>query len=354
MTRSHRILLPALALAALLAACSPVYVIRAGYEEAKILARRQPIRELVEDPRTPPARRAKLSLVLQARTFADRSLRLRAGQSYTTFSQLPHDTLALVLSAAHQDRFQAHTWWFPIVGSVPYKGFFSESSARKEMRKLEARGLDTYLRPTSAFSTLGWFNDPLVSPVLRYGDVDLVNTVVHEIFHNTLYLSGQAQFNESVATFVGGRGAVDFFCRRDGPESPPCREAQAAWEDDLLFGRFLDDLVAELEALYGRADLGREAKLAARDTVFRGAQERFAREVRPRLKVQSFSTFLTTPLNNATLISRRLYYHRLELFEQVYRSRGGDLPRTVADVVRAARGSRDAYAAVQGLLPPAQ
>jgi predicted aminopeptidase len=328
-------------------------VIRAGYEEAKILSRRQPIQKLVDDPRTPPERRAKLALVLQARTFADRTLGLAAGKSYTTFSQLDSDTLALVLSAAYRDEFRPRTWWFPIVGSVPYKGFFSESAARREIRRLEDAGFDTYLRPTSAFSTLGWFNDPVVSPVLRYGDVDLVNTVVHEIFHNTLYLSGQAQFNESVATFVGGRGAVDFFCRRDGPESPACREAQGAWEDDLLFGRFLDGFVGELEALYGRTDLTREAKLAARDTAFRGAQERFAREVQPRLKVQSFSGFLATPLNNATLISRRLYYHRLELFEQVYRSRGGDLPRTVADLVRAARGSRDAYAAVQGLLGPA-
>jgi predicted aminopeptidase len=332
------------------AACSPTYVIRAGYEEAKILSRRQPIQKLVDDPRTPPERRAKLSLVLQARTFADRSLGLAAGKSYTTFSQLESDTLALVLSAAYRDQFRPRTWWFPIVGSVPYKGFFSESAARREIRRLEEAGFDTYLRPTSAFSTLGWFNDPVVSPLLRYGDVDLVNTVVHEIFHNTLYLAGEAQYNESVANFVGAQGAIEFFCRRDGPESPGCREARAAWEDDLLFGRFMDALVDELEALYARADLSRERKLAERDEVFRRARERFATEVRPRLKVQTFSTFTTTPLNNATLISRRLYYHRLDLFEQVFRSRGGDLRRTVDDLVRAARGAEDPYAATQALL----
>lgn len=333
------------------AACSPTYVIRAGIEEAKILSRRQPIHKLVEDPRTPPERREKLSLVLQARTFADRTLGLAAGESYTTFSQLDSDTLALVLSAAYRDEFRARTWWFPIVGSVPYKGFFSEAAARREIARLEEAGFDTYLRPTAAFSTLGWFNDPLVSPVLRYGDVDLVNTVIHEIFHNTLYLAGRAQYNESVANFVGARGAIEFFCRRDGPESPTCRQAAAAWEDDLLFGSFLDALVAELEALYAREDLSREQKLAAREEAFARAQRRFAGEVRPRLQVQSFAGFTNTPLNNATLLARRLYYHRLELFEQVFRSRGGDFRRTLDDLVRAARaGADDPYAATEALL----
>ncbi|MDQ3389269.1 MAG: aminopeptidase, partial [Gemmatimonadota bacterium] len=107
------------------AGCSPLYILRAGYEEAKILSRRESIRELVADPATPAERRDKLALVLEARTFAERVLELRTGESYTTFSQLDSDTLALVLSAAHQDRFEARTWWFPIIGSVPYKGFFS-------------------------------------------------------------------------------------------------------------------------------------------------------------------------------------------------------------------------------------
>lgn len=338
-----------LALAVLVGGCSPLYVLRAGYEEAKILSRRQSIQKLVEDPSTPPERRAKLSLVLQARTFADRELKLKVGESYTTFSQLDSDTLALVLSAAHRDRFRAHTWWFPIVGHVPYKGFFSEKAARREIRKLEEKGFDTYLRPTAAFSTLGWFNDPLVSPVLRADDVDLVNTVIHELFHNTFYAAGEAAFNESLANFVGARGAIEFFCRRDGPDSAPCRAARDAWDDDLLFGAFLSGMVRELEALYGRTDLTREQKLVQREEVFRRAKERFTGEVRPRLKVQSFASFTRTPLNNATLISRRLYYQRLDLFEGIFRAHGGDLPRTVDAILGAARGAEDPYAAVEGL-----
>lgn len=350
--RTLRVLLLALTLA--LAGCSPTYVLRAAYEEAKILSRRESIAKLVDDPSTSPERRAKLALVLQARTFADRTLNLKVGESYTTFSELDSDTLALVLSAAHRDQFRAHTWWFPIVGSVPYKGFFSEAAARKEIRRLEARGFDTYLRPTAAFSTLGWFNDPLVSPLLRGDDLDLVNTVIHELFHNTFYAAGEATFNESLANFVGARGAIEFFCRRDGEDAATCRAARAAWEDDLLFGAFLTELVAELEALYARADLSRDAKLAAREEVFSRARARFAGEVRPRLKVQSFAGFERIPLNNATLISRRIYYHRLDLFERVFQARGGELPEVVDAIVRAARGADDPYAAVEALAGPAE
>lgn len=339
----------AVVLLLLTTACSPGYILRAAYEEAKILSRRQPIRALVEDPSVPVERREKLALVLQARTFAERVLELEAGESYTTFSELDSDTLALVVSAAHQDRFQAHTWWFPIVGRVPYKGFFSEEGARREMRRLEERGFDTYLRPTSAFSTLGWFNDPLVSPVLRAGRVDLVNTVIHELFHNTVFVPGQVAFNESAANFVGARGAIEFFCRRDGPDAATCRTARAAWADDLLFGRFLGGLVAELEALYGRADLTREQKLEAREEIFAAAKGRFATEVRPRLQVQSFASFQQQPLNNATLIARRLYYHRLDLFERVFQAYGGHLPAAVEAIVKAAEGAGDPYAAVERL-----
>ena len=239
------------ALALLLGGCSPFFILRAGYEEAKILSRRQSISRLVEDPRTEPTRRAKLALVLRVRDFAADSLGLDAGRSYTTFSQLDSDTLALVLSAARKDRFEAYTWWFPIVGRVPYRAFFSESGAAEAVRDLEGKGYDAYVRPTAAFSTLGWFADPLVSPLLRYDSISLANTVVHELLHNTIYLSGQAVFNESLATFVGARGAIEFFCLVE-PDPRLCATARGAWRDELLFGRYLTELVEELDFLYAR------------------------------------------------------------------------------------------------------
>jgi predicted aminopeptidase len=350
MKHAVRILAVAAFLGAI-AACSPGYVLRASWEEARILARRKPIARIVADSATDPETRRKLVLVQDARIFARDSLGLAAGDSYTLFSRVRSDTLALVLSAARKDRFQAHTWWFPVVGRVPYKGFFDPDDAEREARRLDGKGFDTYVRPTAAFSTLGWFNDPLLSTLLRYDDVALGNTVVHEITHNTYFAPGQVAFNESFASFVGGRGAIHFFCAREGATGPLCRKAAAEWDDDLLFGAFLGTVVAELEAVYARP-ISRDDKLREREVVFARARARYAAEVRPRLKAGSFGGFATQPLNNATLIARRIYYDRLELFDRVYRSRGGDLRRTVADVVAAARAGRDdPYAAVAALAP---
>jgi predicted aminopeptidase len=334
-----------------ISACSPGYVLRASWEESKILAARRPIAEVIRDQRTDQATREKLALVLEARAFARDSLGLRAGESYTLFSQVRSDTLAMVLSAAPKDAFRAHTWWFPVVGRVPYKGFFDPADAEAEARRLEAQGFDTYVRPTAAFSTLGWFRDPLLSTLLRYDDVSLGNTVIHELTHNTYFAPGQIAFNESFANFVGGRGAVHFFCAAEGPDGPRCRDAQAQWEDDLVFGRFMEELVAELDSLYARRDLPRDELLARRELIFAASRQRYRTEIQPLFQAGSYGGFLTAPLNNATLISRRLYYQRLELFDAVYRSRGRDLRRTVRDVIAAARSNRaDPYAAVEALV----
>jgi predicted aminopeptidase len=332
-------------------ACSPGYVLRGAWEEGKILGRRRPITQVIADQRTTPETRRKLELVLAARGFARDSLGLRTGDSYTLYAEKKSDTLATVLSAAYKDRFRARTWWFPIVGSVPYKGYFHEADARREAATLEAQGFDTYMRPTSAFSTLGWFNDPVLSTLLRYDEVSLGNTVIHELLHNTYFAAGKISFNESLANFVGGRGAIEMFCRRDGPDAPTCRRARDDWDDDLVFGFFMGELIHDLESLYARTDITREQKLALRDEVFARAQRQFAHEVRPRLKVNTFGSFTREPLNNATLISRRIYYDRLDLFERVYESRGGDLRRTVADIIAAARANKaDPFAGVEGLL----
>lgn len=330
-----------LVIAWLTAACSPMYVIRAGLAEARILSRRQPITAVIADPRTDAQTRARLEVVQQARTFAEKELGLNAGESFTTYSWVESDTLLMVVSASRKDRFQAHTWWFPIVGHVPYKGYFDFPRAFAEAEELERKGYDAHVRPSGAFSTLGWFNDPVLNTVLRYGDVSLANTVIHELLHNTLFVPSHVSFNESFANFVGDRGAIDFFCTRDGAESRNCQLAEGVWADNLLFGRFMNDLVARLDAVYQRPDLSTEEKIRQREPVFSEARERFARDIRPALRTTSFNHFENQPLNNATLIGTRLYYDRLDLFEAAYERNGRDLRRTI-EWIRQTATARDA------------
>ncbi|MDT8341247.1 MAG: aminopeptidase [Longimicrobiales bacterium] len=317
------------------AACSPVYVVKAGLAEMHILGGRRPLAEVVLDPETDERTRGTLTLVMEAREFARDGLGLDVGGSYTSYTRLESDTLALVLSAAPRDRLAPRTWWFPVVGHLPYRGFFDDDDARAAQRELEAEGYDTYLRPTAAFSTLGWFDDPLLSTVVHDDVVEVVTTVLHELSHNHLFVSGQVTFNESFATFVGRAAAAEFFCTRPGggPDTVWCLRAQARWRDAQRFSRFLDVLVAELEALYGDPALTAEQKVAGREGVFRRAQTRFRERVSPELESLTFASFTDLPLNNATLLSRIRYYHRLPDFQALLVASGG--LREAVEVLRA-------------------
>lgn len=320
--------------------CSPGYVVRAGIEEAKILSQRQPLEAVRRDPATPAEMRRKLDLVAQARDFARQALGLDVGESYTTFSRVDRDTLLMVLSASPADRMRPVTWWFPIVGRIPYKGFFDPADAEAAAAQLEAKGYDIYIRPSGAFSTLGWFNDPLLSTALDQDEVGVVATVIHEVTHNTLFLPSQVAFNESFANFVGDYGAVEFFCALEGEDGERCRRARAIWSDNLVFGRFLGELIGALESVYAREDLGSDEKVAARDDVIAAARERFQREVRPQLQLV-FRGFHEARINNATLIAIRLYYDRLDLFDAVLERTGGDLRRAIERIAEAAEARPD-------------
>ena len=312
------------------------YLSRAGWEEARILAGRKDIDRLVDDPRTDAPTRLKLQLVLAARAFARDSIGLDVGESFTTYSRLRR---VLVLSAAYRDRLEAHTWWFPIVGRVPYKGFFDFDAAQDAARDLQAEGLDTYLRPSAAFSTLGWFNDPLLSTTLRYDSLDLANTVIHEVTHNTFYAPGQAVFNESFATFVGAHGAEWFF--RTQGDSVRARIAALDWEDDKALGRFWTSLWHQLDSAYRANPESRDARLTARDTIYARARRVLVDSVGPQLRRVDPRALSRVQLDNAALLARRIYLTDLDAFERVYHAEGRDLRRALARVIALAKRRPD-------------
>ena len=315
------------------------YLVRAAWEEGKILAARTSIAALIADARTDRLTRDKLRLVLEARAFAVDSVGLEAAASFTTYSQLERDTLVLVLSAAPRDRLEQHTWWFPIVGRVPYKGFFDFGAAHDAARALEADGLDTHLRPASAFSTLGWFNDPLLSTTLRSDSLDLANTVIHELTHNTFYEPGQAAFNESFANFVGSRGAEWFF--RSRGDTAAAVESAWRWEDEKLLGRFAERLYESLDSAFAAHPESREARLAARTVVYEGARRTLVDDVAPRLRTVRRASLARMRLNNAALLARRVYRMRLDLFDGVYLREGSDLRRAMRRIVTLAKSRPD-------------
>jgi len=324
---------PAVAAVAALAAtaCSPTYVLRAGWEEARILSSRRPIQAVVHDTAVSRETRDKLRLVLDTRDFAVRDLGLHAGRSYESYARITRDTLALNVLAAPEFALRWHTWWFPIVGHVPYKGFFDFEAALKEAAALEARGYDVSVRPVSAFSTLGWFPDPIMSTTLRLDSLSLVETVIHEITHSTFFRSGEADFNESFANFVGHRGAIAFFCDAVRDEAA-CERARLRWEDTRVFGEFFASIRDPLRELYA-TDVPDEEKRRRKREIFDAAAARFETDVRPRLAAGRYGSLRPEELDNAWVLARLLYYTRLDDFERVH-ERYGDLPASIRALIQ--------------------
>lgn len=340
-------------LALLLAFPTGRYLLRAAWEESLILAARRSITHVIKDESTDAETRAKLELVLAARAFAHDSIALRAGNSFTMYSKLRRDTLVLVLSGAYRDRLARYTWWFPIVGRVPYKGYFDYGAAKRARDDLVAEGFDTSLRPASAFSTLGFFNDPILSTTLADDSLELANTVIHELTHNTFYAPGQAVFNESFANFVGARGAAWLF-RSRGSEGA-AEQTDARWEDTKLLGEFWASLYHSIDSAFkahpGEEGAAKAARLAARDTIYRLARVDLVETLGPKLRTVGPRYLERVPLDNAALLARRVYLTDLQLFDDVEAREGGNLRRAVDRVIELAKSRpADPYGAIRSWL----
>jgi predicted aminopeptidase len=228
---------------------------------------------------------------------------------------------------------------------MPYRGYSSRESAEKAEADLAQEGYDTYLRPTSAFSTLGWFSDPLLSTLLRYDDVELVETVLHELSHNHLWVPSRVNFNESYATFVGRVGAIRFFCGPGERPSVPekCEMARTRWDQYRAFSTFLDRFVEELTAIYDRTDLTTAEKVAERETLRESTAAEYTQRTSEAENLGMILRFLDAPLNNAILMSRIRYYHRLEGFQALLDQHQGDLSAAIETLRAGASQTEDPF-----------
>lgn len=327
-------LLLGVAVAAYLLSREVRYVTRAGLEEARILWRARSIASAVADPDLPAEVRGWLTLVQEVRDAAP-MLGLSAGKTYTSFADVGRDTLLLVLSAAPKDCICPVTWWYPVVGAVPYKGFFSARDARAEEQRLAARGLDTSLRPAAAFSTLGWFQDPLLSTALVRDSVELAALVLHEMAHNTLYVPSATAFNESFAEYVGYRAAEEFFRARG--DSGLAARARARGSDEQVLGEFYDALVTRLQAFYATRPTP-AALDSGRTAMGRWARDQLVGPVGARLSF-AVGPLADRPINNAALIGVQLYRTHLDWFTAWDHQHRRDLPAGIRALNALQRGA---------------
>lgn len=301
------------------------YLSRAGFEEMRILTHRIPINRLAADSTIPPATRDRAKLVLEVRAFAA-TLGLDAKETYTTYSDVGRDTLLLVLTASPRNCICPVTWRYPIVGRVPYKGFFNFGEAQRTAAEYAASGYDVNLRPSAAFSTLGWFNDPLLSTALSSDSVELAALVFHELAHNTLWVKNATDFNESFAQWVGYRASADFFQSRH--DTALAIRAEGRWHDEQVLGDYYELLLRRLDSLYAM-HLSPAANDSGRATISRWSRDTLEFGYGPLLRTYSIGHATERPINNAALIGVRLYRTNLGLFDEWDRRNNHDLARAI-------------------------
>ena len=315
-----------LAAFALLCGCQVNYILKSAASQAELLMKRVPVAEAIDDETISPEIKRKLKLAQEARRFGETDLGLKATKNYTSFVQLDRPYVTYVVSAAPREKLIHHLWKYPLLGELPYRGYFNEPDALAEADSLKRKGLDTYVRGVSAYSTLGWFRDPILSSMLSYKDHELVNTIIHETVHATLYIRSEADFNERLATFIGNKGTEMFYLRTEGERSPTLERIRRENHDDKLFSEFISAELTALEAWYAERS-GREIAETERTARLAEVRARYISEVKPALLEGGYRSLEAGEINNASLLNYRLYFEDLSAFETAFRRLGGDFRR---------------------------
>lgn len=319
-----------LSLALLASGCETVgYYGQAIRGQADLLLARRSVAELVAAPDTDPALRARLERATALLAFAEAELSLPADGRYRDYVALDRDAVVYNVFAAPPYALVPVRWCFPIAGCVSYRGYFSEAAAREKAAALAASGFDVHVGGAAAYSTLGWFDDPLLSTFVDRDDAALAELLFHELAHGVLYVPGETAFNESFATFVAREGTRRWLdARGDG-------EARSRWEARSArrahFVRLTLELRAELADGYAAlraSELSEEARQLRKEALWAALRERWITERPPELA--PWDGFFSAGISNARLNTVADYNAHLPAFAALFEETGADLPAFLA------------------------
>jgi predicted aminopeptidase len=309
------------ALAALpLCACSSVgYYAHLAHGEGALQLARRPVARVVADPTVDANLKARLQLALQARAFASDRLGLPRNRSYTSYADLHRGYAVWNVFAAAEFSLAPFEHCFPIAGCVAYRGYYDRVRAENFAAQLRARGLETWVGGVAAYSTLGFFADPILNTMLRWDDDDLAGTIFHELAHQRLYVKGDTEFNESFATFVQREGLRAWRAERGLPPADDAASAHAEEFNELVLATR-----ERLQALYdsGAAPDAMRARKQAEIARLRAdyAQLRDTRWHGDR----AYDAWFDGEINNARLLPFGLYHRWVGAFAALYKKQQND------------------------------
>jgi predicted aminopeptidase len=300
---------------------SGCYYMQAVGGQMEIVRKRQPIEELVSAEDTSPELAARLQLVTEARQFSIDVLGLPDNDSYRSYADIERDYVVWNVIAAPEFSLQAKSWCYPVAGCVSYRGYFSKTDAEKLARELRDDGFDVAFGGVAAYSTLGKFDDPILSTMMQWNDAELVAVMFHELAHQVLYVKGETGFNESFATAVEEFGMERWLASREQTDD------LIAWRERReLRSRFADLVAAardDLSAIYEQPADDAEKRRQKQ------ARLHALAEAATQLFTDSGSAapgWLQNELNNARVVSTTLYHGRLPEFRDLLATCENDLP----------------------------
>jgi predicted aminopeptidase len=326
----RRVLILACACLLMMLALSGCKTIRfygqAAVGQYEILAHQTPIAELIQDPATDPKLKAQLELVLKIRQFAAQELKLRPDGSYLKYVDLHRPFVVWNVNVAPRLSLKPKTWWFPIVGSASYRGYFSQDSARRYAAMWEKKGWDACVGDVPTYSTLGWFKDPLLNTFIFEPEADLADTIFHELTHERLFVAGDTDFNEGFAMMVAQEGVRRWF--HAWPNARGYEHYEEGLRHDNDFVKLVMATREELQQVYDDTRLPEAAKLQRKVEIIAQMRARYT-ELKASWGVSKsgYDDWFAEPINNAQLNTVAAYYDLVPAFQALLRAQGGDLEK---------------------------
>jgi len=339
-------LLAMLWLAAVLPGCSTLgYYLQAAGGHWELMRAARPIEDWLADPATPADLRTRLETVRQLRDFASAELGLPDNDSYRAYADLGRPFVVWNVVAATEFSTRPRQWCFPFAGCVSYKGWFDAAAAEAAGQALRGEGYEVFVHGVPAYSTLGWFADPMLNTTIRQPRQELARLLFHELAHQVAYASGDSSFNESFATVVEREGVLRWLARH-GTDAE--REAFAAADHRRAgFVSLILSARDELDRLYG-SPLPDGAKRRAKAGVLAGVVARYQALRHEWGGYSGYDRWFAQPLTNAHVASVATYTELVPGFQRLLSECGGDLPRFHAAVKRLARADAAERARVLG------
>lgn len=289
-----------------------------------VMTRREPIADVLARPDTPAALRGKLEFVLRVRDFASRELKLPDNGSYRSYADLKREHAVWNVFAAPEFSLDMHEWCFLFAGCVRYRGYYAPEDATAFAAGLRAQGADTYVAGIDAYSTLGWFDDPVLNTFVDRSEAELAGLIFHELAHQRVYIKNDTVFNESFARTVEIEGVRRWFAHAGGTDGYEKFQQREARQNQFLA------LVAatrdELRQVYASADSA-DAKRAAKARVFETMRARYADLKKEWAGYDRYDAWFARPINNAQLGAVAAYTERVPAFTALLNESGGDFER---------------------------